>query len=181
MSPTAATTVAAAGATEALFREHGAAVLRWARALGGPRLEADEVVQEVFLIAHQGLGRFRGESSATTWLFGITANVVRGLRRRARHRRWLRGSADETAGELPATTAAAPEVIAQQEARERVYAVLNRMSEKYRTVLILFELEERPAAEIAELMGAKVGTVCVWLHRARADFLKRLSQEAGDP
>ena len=162
-----------APSTEALFREHGASVLRWARALGGPGFDADEILQEVFLAVHARRADFRGESSMKTWIYGITANLVRARRRRDRWRRWLRGSADETAGEMPSPAPAAPEEIEKREARERVYRVLSDMSDKYREALVLFELEDQPAEEIARLTGAKVGTVWVWLHRARADFLKR--------
>jgi RNA polymerase sigma-70 factor, ECF subfamily len=58
----------------------------------------------------------------------------------------------------------------------RVYAVLDRMGERHRTVFILFEIEEFSGQEIADLKGVKVGTVWVWLHRARAEFAQRLAE-----
>src|SRR6516162_319680 len=85
-----------------LYRAHVRQVARWAARLGGPTLEVEEVVHEVFEIAHRRLPVFRGESTAATWLFGITERVVRHRRRRARWRRWLAGSADESAGHLSA-------------------------------------------------------------------------------
>jgi RNA polymerase sigma-70 factor (ECF subfamily) len=56
------------------------------------------------------------------------------------------------------------------------------MTEKYRTVLILFELEELSGEEISEMTGTKIATVWVQLHRARADFLQRLEalEKEGD-
>ena len=60
----------------------------------------------------------------------------------------------------------------------RVYRVLDRLPERQRRVLILFELEGMSTAEIAALIGARVGTVRVWLYRARAAFLQHHDQIA---
>ena len=54
----------------------------------------------------------------------------------------------------------------------KVEAVLDRLSERQRRVLILFELEGMSTPDIAALIGARVGTVRVWLYRARAAFLE---------
>jgi len=59
--------------------------------------------------------------------------------------------------------------------------VLDRLPERYRRVLILFELEGLSTLEIAALIGARVGTVRVWLYRARAAFLQHHDEiTAGD-
>jgi len=50
--------------------------------------------------------------------------------------------------------------------------VLDRLSETQRRVLVLFEIEGLSTEEIAALVGAKVGTVRVWLFRARERFLE---------
>lgn len=162
--------------TEAIFRAHAAEVSRWARALGGPAIDVQDVVQEVFIVVHRRLDSFRGESRLTTWLYGITSNVVHHQRRGNKGRQWLSGSAEETGGELSALTPSGADEVERHETAQQLYRVLDGMSDKYRDALILFEIEERSAEEIAELMGAKVGTVWVWLHRARADFLKRLQK-----
>ncbi|MHB8873727.1 MAG: RNA polymerase sigma factor [Myxococcaceae bacterium] len=157
-----------------VYRRHARQVGRWAARLGGPAIDVEDVVQEVFLAAHRKLAGFRGEASLTTWLYRITENVVRHRRRKDRWRRWLGGTADEVAAEVPSPGPTPIEAVAARQANERVYRVLDGMKEKYRTVLILFELEEHSGEEVASLTGAKIGTVWVWLHRARADFAKRL-------
>ncbi len=162
--------------TEELFRTRGATVSRWVRALAGPGADVEDLTQEVFAVVHRKLGGFRGDSSLDTWLFGITANLVRRHRRVQLLRRWLSGSAEETAGHLATGERPAPEALEREEARRRVYRVLDQMSDKYRGALILFEMEGRSAAEIAALHGVKPSVVHVWLHRARADFLERLQQ-----
>ena len=54
---------------ETVYRTHSAAVARWAARLAGPDLEAEDLVQEVFLIAQRKLSGFRGEASPARWLY----------------------------------------------------------------------------------------------------------------
>src|SRR4051794_39751296 len=85
---------------DCVFREHAANVSRWVAALGGPLMDIEDTVQEVFMVAHRRLPEFRGEAKVSTWLFQITRRVVMAQRRRGRWRRWLRGSAEDVAGHL---------------------------------------------------------------------------------
>jgi len=148
----------------------------WASRLAGPTLEVEDLVQEVFLIVHQLLPSFRGDAQVTTWLYRITENVVRHRRRRERMRRWLFGGRSEAAATLPSTRPSPAEDFERRQASELVYRVLDGMAHRYRTVLILFEIDGRSGEEVAELTGAKLATVWVWLHRARGQFLRRLEK-----
>jgi RNA polymerase sigma-70 factor, ECF subfamily len=62
-------------------------------------------------------------------------------------------------------------LLERQQSVDTVYRILDRIPDKYRTVLILFEIEELSGDEIATLTGLKSSTVWVHLHRARARFL----------
>jgi RNA polymerase sigma-70 factor (ECF subfamily) len=159
-----------------VYRAHAQRVAAWAARLGGPSVDAEDVVQEVFLIVHRLLPTFRGDAQVTTWLFRITQNVVRHRRRQGRWRRWLGGSADDVAGNVASGRPTPVEDLERRQASDLVYRVLDGMSDRYRTVIVLFELEQRSGEEIAELLGTKVATVWVWLHRARAQFAKRLAK-----
>ena len=64
------------------------------------------------------------------------------------------------------------EALERDRAIGEVYRVLDRLSERHRRVLVLFEIEGMSTQEIADLVGAQVGTVRVWLFRARARFLE---------
>lgn len=162
-----------------VYRAHAQTVARWVQRLAGPRsvVDLEDAVQEVFLIVHRELPKFRAEAKVTTWLYRIAENVVRHRRRKERFRRWLGGSADEVAGDRPSGAEGAADVMERREATRALYRALDGMSEKLRTVIILFEIEELPGDEVAELMNAKVGTVWVWLHRARAQLSARLEAE----
>ncbi len=160
----------------ALYRAHAQTVARWAARLGGPTADVEDIVQEVFLTAHRLLDGFRGEAKITTWLFRITHNQVRHQRRKQRYRRFLRGSADDVAGQLPSPRLTPIQELEQRQATTTVYRVLDGMSEKYRTAFILFELEHLSGDEIAALLDQRVNTIWVWLHRARAQFLAGLEK-----
>jgi RNA polymerase sigma-70 factor (ECF subfamily) len=66
------------------------------------------------------------------------------------------------------------ESVERQQAARLVYRALDGLNHKHRTAVILYELEGHSGEEIAELMGTKLATVWVWLHRGRAKFLERL-------
>jgi DNA-directed RNA polymerase specialized sigma24 family protein len=66
---------------DSVYREHVHLVGRWVVRLGGPAVDVEDTVHEVFAIACTRLAGFRGDSSLATWLFGITDKVVRNRRR----------------------------------------------------------------------------------------------------
>jgi RNA polymerase sigma-70 factor (ECF subfamily) len=165
-----------------IYRAHAAAVARWAARLGGPRIDADDVVQEVFAVVSRKLDGFRGEALIETWLFRITDRIVRNQRRRWAVRRILVGWSEDLAETAPSDVPTPLEHLEARQRAARAYAVLDRLPEKYRRVMILFELEELSGEEIADLLGANVNTVRVWLHRAREKFLacQRALEETED-
>jgi RNA polymerase sigma-70 factor, ECF subfamily len=143
---------------EAVYAEHAATVARWAARLGGPSADVEDITQEVFVVVNRRLNEFRGQSRMSTWLFGITAKVAANERRR----RKLRPASGDGS-------------LAQLEKRERrvlFHRALDRLSERHRRALVLFELEELSVDEVAAHMGLRPGNVRVLLHRARAAFLK---------
>jgi RNA polymerase sigma-70 factor (ECF subfamily) len=159
-----------------LYRAHAARVGRWAARLGGPSIEVEDVVQEVFLVAKRRLSSFDadGGGAVTTWLFRCTERIVKAARRKQRLRRLLgltpadvADAASEIAGPIPSDQLERRQEIAQ------VYRALDRLPERQRKVLILFELEGLSTNDVATLIGARVGTVRVWLYRARAAFLQQ--------
>lgn len=173
--------VAARYDLDALYREHAPAVARWVAHLGGPRIDVDDLVHEIFLIVHRRLGEFRGDARVTTWLYRITARVVSARRRRDHSRRWIahvwRGDVKEATAAVGRLTPV--EELERQRARHSVYCTLDRLAEKYRSLLILFELEGLSGEEIAALTGIKLSTVWVRLHRARLLFLAELDRGQG--
>ena len=155
-----------------LYRAHEATVLGWATRLGGPGIDAEDVVQDVFLVARRRLRTFEGPGKITTWLFRTTEKVVQTARRKQRLRRWLSLSSDGDAAGIGAAGLTPSEALERRREIRDVYRVLDRLPDRQRRVLILFELEGLSTQEIGELVGARVGTVRVWLFRARARFME---------
>ena len=163
---------------DAVYREHAETVARWVRRLGGPWVDGEDAVHEVFLVAQRQLGEFRGEARVTTWLYRIAERVALHQRRRARLRRWLgRDRHEEMAGATAGRPRLTPvEELERREQAATVYRVLDRLPDRYRTVLVLFELERASGEEISELTSTRLPTVWVRLHRARALFLAQLQR-----
>lgn len=155
------------GAWRQLYEENFGFVYRVARRLGTPTDEIDDVVQEVFIVVHQNLGRFDG-GRLTTWMYRICANVATDRHRRRRVRRafqrlkvWIGSVMDDS-----------PESHACRTSAERsVEQVFERMSPRKREVLAMFELEHLGVEEIAERLGCSPGTVKSRLHHARKEFV----------
>jgi RNA polymerase sigma-70 factor, ECF subfamily len=160
---------------EELYRTWSSMVRRWAAHLAGPGLDADDIVQQVFIQVQKHVDSLQDPALLKAWLFRVTQNEVRQQRRRERWRRFF-GQSDGEVEDLPV---AAPSDVERLHATQTVHKVLQRLSEKDRTLLALFELEGLSGAEIAELTGAKESAVWVQLHRARARFLKELNVVEG--
>jgi RNA polymerase sigma-70 factor, ECF subfamily len=159
-----------------LYRQHAETVARWVARLGGPLMDVDDAVHEVFMIAQRRRPTTHGPAQITTWLYRVTAKVVSHRRRKDWIRRWLGGSATDVAAGMMAVERSPSDALEAKERSLLVYRVLDRLPEKQRAVLILFEMEGLSGEQIAALYQAKVATVWVWLHRARASFLAQLQR-----
>ena len=155
-----------------LYRQHAPTVARWAARLGGPAVEVQDVVQDVFLVARRRLQRFDGSANITTWLFRATERIVLAARRKARRRDWLSRTPSDLAPAGPRSRPTPLEAVERDELAGIVYRLLDRLPERQRQVLILFEMEGLSTAEIAALTGSLIPTVRVQLHRARARMAK---------
>jgi len=160
---------------DVLYSQHLDQVKRWARRLGGPTADLEDLVHDVFLVALRRGFQSRGEASVDTWLFCITQRVVWGKRQRSRLRRFLLGQ--NQAEVAPAEPPTAQHQLERHEQSLRLYRALDRLPEVYRTTLILYELEELPGEEVARLTGVPLGTVWVRLHRGRERLMKILGRE----
>jgi RNA polymerase sigma-70 factor (ECF subfamily) len=157
------------------YRDHAQTAARWARQLGGSDIDVEDVVQEVFLVVSRRLSSFRGEARFSSWLFEITRKTVANHRRRQRWRFWRSGN-EESLASAPSHEL---DPAAELERRQTValfYRALDPLPDKYRTVLVLYEIEGLSTQEIADLRELNLSTVKVQLSRARERFLKHYQQ-----
>jgi RNA polymerase sigma-70 factor (ECF subfamily) len=160
---------------DAVYRTHAQTVARWAARLGGPGVDVEDITQEVFVVADRRLREFRHESQLSTWLFSVTAKIVANDQRRRRIRRWWLRLTPNAGRDVAAAADTPLEELEKRERRRQFYEALDALSERQRRLLVLFELEGLPIAEIATLTGIRPGNVRVLLHRARAAFLQRMT------
>jgi RNA polymerase sigma-70 factor (ECF subfamily) len=153
-------------------------VVRWARALGGPDADLDDLAQEVFLVVERRLHEFDGRNLGG-WLYRITALVVSAHRRRAWFRHVFMRPRDVELDGFTAQTGDPGSALEHKERQRLLYRVLGRMSAKRREAFALFEIEQMSGEEIAQLVGVPVATVWTRLHHARKDFLE-LVRELGE-
>lgn len=158
----------------ALFRQHRDDVGRWAARLGGPTIDVDDIVQEVFVVAARQLGDFRGDAKVTTWLFRITDHVVSNQRRWWRVRRILTSLTPRDENRAPAAPVNPTQSLEERDLARRAFALLDELPSRDRKMLVLAELEGLPPEEIAAMVGARLDTVRVWLHRARKRWEQRV-------
>ena len=142
----------------------------------GDRDEADDVVQETFIRAWARIGELRDPAVVLGWLARIARNAardrLRGRRRRGEDRR---READRP--EPAAADGARPdEHLASAQLGAAVRHAVGELSEKYRVVLLLREVDGMSYEQIAELLEIPVGTVESRLHRARAALGKKLER-----
>jgi RNA polymerase sigma-70 factor, ECF subfamily len=157
---------------EDVYRDHFDFVFRQASRLGGPGIDAEDAAQEVFMVVARKLETFDATSLITTWLYGITLNVVRSQRRRARIRRLFElGQSEEQKSHVPVRSVDRAEVL---DAHRIAYAILDKLAPKKREAFILAEFEGLSCEEIAQLTGSKTETIWSRLHYARKEFSDRL-------
>jgi len=158
-----------------LYEGHVAQVKRWAYRLAGPSADLEDLVHDIFVIAMTKGFEGRGEATVDTWLFAITDKVVRGKRRRRRMREMLLGRHRESLVPPPPDT---PHQNAEhREQLGRLYRALDRLPDRYRTTLVLYELEDLSGDRVAALTGTTVGAVWVRLHRGRERLAALLAEE----
>lgn len=161
---------------------------RLARQLCKHREDAEDVAQATLLKAAQHLHEFRGEASIRTWLHRIATNECRMMRRRQTEisleqilESAVTGGETEPL-ELPSEIPDPEEIAAEAEMRRLVLQALEKLPERYRTVLLLKDGEGLKEREIAQMMGLSVLAVKALLHRARNALrteLKRYSEGKG--
>lgn len=145
-------------------------VFRWAVLLGLPAAEAEDVAQEVLMIALRKIDQCEEEQGLKPWLFRITKNVAANARRKVWFRRGvLEGDAPE-----PAFEQRTPHNREQELSVRRCLKVL---TDKQREVLVLSDVEGYTRDEISGILDIPAGTVASRLRLARTAFKAEWEKE----
>jgi len=147
-------------------------VYRLAFRLAGEEELARDFTQATLIRAFEKIGSFRGESSRGTWLHSIGMSVALNGLKRAKRQRTREAPMDDA---LHIGTAASEP---QPDLRERMAAAIQSLSERYRAVFLMHDLEGFTHEEISGALGIPTGTSKSHLFQARAKLRAALADFA---
>jgi RNA polymerase sigma-70 factor (ECF subfamily) len=158
---------------EELYERHFNFVWRNLRRLGVPHALVEDATQDTFVVVHRRLSDLRPDASPTAWLFGIALRVAHDYRRKLHRKPSVSLDVDnyESADRGPF------ERVANAQARRTLERFLQTLDHDRRAVFVLAELEDMPAPEISQALGARVNTVYSRLRTARERFVAFLQSE----
>jgi RNA polymerase sigma-70 factor (ECF subfamily) len=163
-------------ATRELFRKHRGRVHACLFRVLGTNRDMDDLLQDAFLQVFQSLRGWRAEASLATWIDRVAVRCAyRYLTQRGRRVQTVELVEDEDA---PGDDAPGARRQLARDGVKRLYAVLDELSPAGRLAFTLHEIDGRPLAEVAELVGSSVTATKLRVWRAR----KRVEEVAAtDP
>ncbi|MDE6570497.1 MAG: sigma-70 family RNA polymerase sigma factor [Alistipes sp.] len=161
------------GAFEHLFNRYRDAIRRLLAQRLGNRSHVDDLLQETFIKVYINLHRYRAEYTFGQWVYTIARNTFIDFVRRQQDDL----SIDERFT-APASLAPTPEerVISLQQ-RSQIEGYLERLSPRYRQLIVLRFFDELSYEEIAEKLAVPLGTVKTQIHRAREQMCRFIQNE----
>ena len=160
---------------EILVRKYQGRVLNIVYSLVGQDREAEDIIQEVFLKVYDNLKGFKQKSQFSTWLYRITVNTTYDFLRKRK------GLAEEGLFEKIVAFYGRPDDdLLLEEREEMVQAALNKVPFKFRTALVLKDIEGLSYNQISEVLCCSIGTVESKIYRARMFLRKELLRLEGE-
>ena len=157
---------------DTVYEQNFRFIWRAARRLGIDLADTDDVVQEVFVVAHRKLPEFEGRAQVKTWLYKILVLVVRHYFRAQQRKPGHRAahSLDEVDALAGRGEHGPAEAAERAEAVRILDGILARLDVEKREVFVLAEIEQLSSVEIAEVLGTNVNTIYSRLRVARQEF-----------
>ncbi len=177
------------GAFEFLMRRHNQTLYRTARSIVKDDTEAEDIVQESYLLAYRNLHQFRGDATLSTWLTRIVVNEANGRLRKTRRRaeiiqlipeaEWSESTEESPMSDLNGESFAdQPEQAAlRAETRRLIEAQIDALPEILRTVFVLRAVEELSVEETAAVLGVPGATVRSRFFRAKGILREALARD----
>jgi len=171
-------------AFELLMRRHNQMLYRTARSILKDDAEAEDAVQEGYLLAYRAMGRFRGDAKLSTWLVRIVANeAIARFRKRGRSAEVIQLDGDSTTEHDPEDSMSEskserPEHAASRaQTRRLLEAKIDELPDAFRTVFVLRAIEEFSVEETAAALDIPDATVRTRFFRAKSLLREALSKE----
>ncbi len=158
-----------------LVRRYENRLLRYIiRISGVGRDDAEDILQEAFINAYRHLRGFDTDRKFSSWIYRIAHNgaVSDARRRKVRQRHLIPDVESELVERIASDEDLARDVERRMEAVE-IRALLDRLDERHRDILVLYYLEEMSYTEISDVLHVPVGTVGTRLMRAKRALRKK--------
>lgn len=150
----------------------------------GNRQEAEDIAQEAFVRAYTNIHTFDQKRKFSTWIFRIATNLCIDRIRKKKPDYYLDANVPGTEGLTMYSQIEAPgdlpeDVLSRMETQERIQYEISKLSDRYRSVIILRYIEELPLQEISDILELPLGTVKTRVHRGRAALRKQMEDYQG--
>ena len=151
-------------AFEALYRQHATRLYNLASRMTGAKGEADDLLQDTFLLAYRKIGSFRGESSLGTWLYRLAMNHCLDV---LRNRQTRMGHQTDSLDEPEADPVASPVPILSAVNRIDLERAIASLPPACRAAFLLHDVEGFGHQEVGTMLGVSEGTSKSQVHKAR--------------
>jgi RNA polymerase sigma-70 factor (ECF subfamily) len=131
---------------------------------------AEDMTQEAFLKAYRLLGGFRGDCSFSTWIYRVTASVCISELNRRKRRNEVEFLPIHEKQEIPASRE-------HFDLPDLLRRCIAKLPTRYESVVDLYYFKETPYEEIAKDLHIPMGTLKIWMHRARKQLKSILEKE----
>jgi RNA polymerase sigma-70 factor, ECF subfamily len=164
-----------------LIRRYDQLLYRTARSILKDDAEAEDVVQEGFLLAYRSFASFRHDAKLSTWLVRIVANVAAGRLRKNSYRSSIVQLSDPVRQKTQDPERDSPErpdeALSRADMRRLIEAKIDTLPDPYCVVFMLRAVQEFSVEEASEALGIPKATVRSRYSRARSLLRKALSKE----
>lgn len=165
-----------------LFAMYENKVINIAYGMLSDREDAYDAAQEVFIKVYKNIASFKENSSLSTWIYRITSNTCNDiLRKRQRSVGTVSINStydeEEKDMELKDTAPTPAEFAEMTETQCAVREAISELSDEYREVITLCDIEDLSYDEISGIINCPVGTVKSRINRARNALKKKLSEK----
>jgi RNA polymerase sigma-70 factor (ECF subfamily) len=165
---------------EILMRRHNQRIYRIVRSILREDAESEDVMQDAYVRAYEHLAQFEGRSTFVTWLSRIAMHEA--FARAGRLQKQTSLDSEYTSNDMSfASAESSPEQqAANAELRTALETAILSLPHKYRSVVILRDVEELTTAEAAKTLELSEDAIKVRLHRARALVRRALYRQSGN-
>lgn len=151
-------------AFEAMYRQHATRLYNLASRMSGAQGDADDLLQDIFLLAYRKIGSFRGESSLGTWLYRLAMNHCLDV---LRNKQTRMGQQTDSMDEPEAMPVASPVPVLGAVSRIDLERAIDSLPAACRAAFLLHDVEGFGHQEVGAMLGISEGTSKSQVHKAR--------------